>query len=75
MRTEFRLLGPLEVVEDGRLLPLGGPQERKLLALLLLRRNHVVSRERIVEELWDGSPPRSAANVVHKHVSPLAQVA
>ena len=71
MRTEFRLLGPLEVVEDGRLLPLGGPQERKLLALLLLRRNHVVSRERIVEELWDGSPPRSAANVVHKHVSRL----
>ena len=74
MRTEFRLLGSLEVVEDDRPLLLGGPQERALLALLLLRRNQVVSRERIIDELWDGSPPPSAANVVQKHVSRLRKV-
>ena len=35
---EFRILGPLEVVENGRRLDLGGPKQRALLAALLLRR-------------------------------------
>ena len=33
---EFRILGPLEVEEDGRVLKLGGAQQRALLGLLLL---------------------------------------
>ena len=39
---EFRILGPLEVVEHGRSLPLGGARQRTLLALLLTRANEVV---------------------------------
>ena len=38
---ELRILGPLEVVEQGRALPLGGPRQRALLALLLTRANEV----------------------------------
>jgi class 3 adenylate cyclase len=35
-RLEFRLLGPLEVAENGRAVPLGGPKQRLVLAHLLL---------------------------------------
>ena len=42
--VEFRILGPLDVVEDDRRLVLGGPKQRALLALLLLDANQAVSR-------------------------------
>jgi DNA-binding SARP family transcriptional activator len=48
---EFRLLGPLEVVEHDRLLPVGGGQQRALLAVLLLHANAVVSTDRLIDEL------------------------
>ena len=41
---EFRLLGPLEVVEDDRPLALGGAKQRALLAMLLLHANRGRSR-------------------------------
>jgi len=41
---EFRILGPIEVVKDGRAVPLGGPRPRALLALLLIHRNRVTRR-------------------------------
>jgi DNA-binding SARP family transcriptional activator len=68
---EFRILGPLEVVEQGRALPLGGPKQRALLALLLTRANEVVSADRLVDELWGAEPPRTAANALQYHVSQL----
>ena len=43
---DFRLLGPLEVVEDNRSLALGGVKQRSLLAVLLLHANEVVSTDR-----------------------------
>lgn len=48
---EYRILGPLEVVEHGRLLPLGGGRQRALLALLLLYRRDVVSVDYLIESL------------------------
>ena len=54
---EFRILGPLEVVEQGRPLPLGGARQRTLLALLLTRANEVVSADRLIDELWGAQPP------------------
>lgn len=68
---EFRLLGPLEVAEDGRPVPLGGPRARALLALLLLHRNEVVAVDRIVDELWGERPPKTAEHVVRVYVSQL----
>jgi predicted ATPase/DNA-binding SARP family transcriptional activator len=50
--VEFCLLGPLEVRDRGSLLPLGGVRQRALLVLLLLRVNEVVSRDRLIDELW-----------------------
>ena len=68
---EFRILGPLEVVEQGRALPLGGARQRTLLALLLTRANEVVSADRLIDELWGAQPPRTAANALQYHVSQL----
>ena len=68
---EFRILGPLEVVDGGRLLPLGGAKTRALLALLLLNANEAVSSERLIDELWDERPPPTAAKILQNYVSQL----
>jgi DNA-binding SARP family transcriptional activator len=69
--VEFRILGPLEVLDGGRQIPLGGAKPRSLLALLLLARGRPVSTERLVEEIWDGRRPDTAHKIVQLHVSSL----
>lgn len=49
---EVRLLGPIEVVHDGRQVDLGPRKQRALLCLLALHANRVVTTDRILEELW-----------------------
>jgi DNA-binding SARP family transcriptional activator len=68
---EFRILGPLEAVEDGRPLALGGQKQRALLALLLLDAGRVVSVDRIVDALWGERPPRTAPTSLQNFVSHL----
>ncbi len=68
---EFRILGPLEAVDDGRTLDLGGPKQRALLAALLLRANEVVSQDALVDDLWGESPPTTAAKTLQAYVSRL----
>ncbi|MGH8974182.1 MAG: AfsR/SARP family transcriptional regulator, partial [Acidimicrobiia bacterium] len=69
---EFLLLGPLEVIDDdGRSIDLGRPQQRALLAVLLLSLNRVVPLAEIIEGLWGERPPATAANVVQGCVSRL----
>jgi YVTN family beta-propeller protein len=70
--VEFRLLGLLEVTgDDGRTVEIVRGHESGLLALLLLHANEALSPERIVEELWSGSPPENARKSVHIYVSRL----
>ncbi len=68
---DFRILGPLEVLDDERLLDVGGGKQRSVLALLLLHANEVVSSDRLIDELWPGEPPASAAKIIQAHVSRL----
>jgi len=68
---EFRILGPLEVVDDDRPLALGGERPRALLALLLTRANEVVSTDRLIDELWGMRPPKQALNTIQYYVSQL----
>jgi len=49
---EFRLLGRLEVVDEGREVDLGARKQRALLCLLALHVNRVVTTDRILDELW-----------------------
>jgi DNA-binding SARP family transcriptional activator len=68
---EFRLLGPLEVVEQDRLLALGGGRQRCLFGVLLLHANEVVSTDRLIDALWGRSPPLTAAKSIQVYVSKL----
>jgi DNA-binding SARP family transcriptional activator len=71
---EFRILGPLEVADDGEPLQLSGQKQRALLALLLLDANRVVSTDRIVDALWGEQPPRTAATSLQNFVSQLRKL-
>ncbi len=68
---EFRILGPLEVLDGGEAIKLPGPKQRSLLALLLLHANEVVSSDRLIDELWPGEPPESGAAALQASVSRL----
>jgi DNA-binding SARP family transcriptional activator/ABC-type branched-subunit amino acid transport system substrate-binding protein len=68
---DFRILGPLEVRDGERLVPVAGAKQRALLAALLLHANEVVSTDRLIDELWDEAPPPTAASTLRVHVSRL----
>jgi DNA-binding SARP family transcriptional activator/streptogramin lyase len=69
--VDFRVLGPLEVEENGRTIQLGPAKERALLALLLLARGRPVSTERLTEAIWADDPPASAAKSIQVYVAHL----
>ncbi|HVV25224.1 MAG TPA: BTAD domain-containing putative transcriptional regulator [Pseudonocardiaceae bacterium] len=69
--VRFRLLGDLEVTSGDQRLPVGRRRERCLLGLLLLTPNTAVPTARLVDLLWDGEPPPTAAAALHTHVSRL----
>lgn len=57
MAVEYRVLGPLEVLADGAVVPVPAGRCRVLLATLLLRPNRFVTADELIERLWDGDPP------------------
>jgi predicted ATPase/DNA-binding SARP family transcriptional activator len=74
MGIDFRVLGPLEVVEDGISLHLGGPRLRTLLAALLAETDRFVSRDRLIDELWGDEPPATAENALQAQVAALRRL-
>src|SRR6266508_6208558 len=69
---EFRILGPLEVLDDeGRPIPIHRGKEQALLAYLLLHRNELVASERLIDELWAERPPATAPKILQNAVSQL----
>jgi len=71
---EFLILGPLEVREEGRPLPLTGARQRALTSIFALRANEVVPAARLIELLWNDEAPKSAAKSLQVHVSQLRKV-
>src|SRR6266513_4498966 len=71
---DFRILGPLAVRLENEAMPLGGPKQRALLALLLLSANRVVSRDRLIEELFAEQSVNSADHALRNQVSRLRKV-
>jgi serine/threonine protein kinase/DNA-binding SARP family transcriptional activator len=71
---EFRILGPLQVFDDSRPLALGGPKQRAVLAHLILRANHTVGAEQLVDGLWGDEPPETARNTLQTYVYRLRKV-
>lgn len=71
---EFRILGPLQVFEEGDEIELGSGRHRLLLGLLLLAPNEAVATDRLVEDLWEGSPPPSAAKSLQNSIVRLRKL-
>jgi DNA-binding SARP family transcriptional activator len=71
---EFRILGPLEVLDGGTPVQLGGRNQRALLTLLLLRANQPLSTERLVDELWGENAPRTARTSLQNTVAQLRKL-
>jgi DNA-binding SARP family transcriptional activator len=70
---EFQVLGPLEVRDGARVLPVGRGKPSALLALLLLHANEVVSTDRLIDELWGERPPATAPKALQVYVAKLRQ--
>ncbi|WP_053227431.1 ATP-binding protein [Solirubrobacter soli] len=68
MTLAFGLLGPVSAWRNGVELALGSPQQRALLALLLLHRNEVVSTARMLDVLWPARAPANALQVLRTYV-------
>lgn len=71
---DFRMLGPFEVRDSDTAIPLGPPQQRFVLAFLLLESNRMVPVRRLIEMLWQGDAPASARNALQVHVSRLRRL-
>jgi predicted ATPase/DNA-binding SARP family transcriptional activator len=71
LAVEFRVLGPVEVVADDGLAPIGGPRPRTIVAVLALRAGQPIATERLVQEVWGEDAPRSAVDTLQSYVSRL----
>ena len=69
--VDFKILGPLTVVDDDVELPIPGLKLRTLLALLLVRPGETVTAERLADDLWGDAIPAGAANALQSLVSKL----
>jgi DNA-binding SARP family transcriptional activator/DNA-binding CsgD family transcriptional regulator len=70
----YTLLGALEVQNGGRPIALGGAKQRALLGLLLVNANQVVSRDRLIDDLWGAEPPPSVVQSVQVYISRLRKL-
>jgi DNA-binding SARP family transcriptional activator len=68
---EFRILGPLDVVDESGPIDLGGKRQRATLAILLLNANRVVSVDRLADDLYAGAAPATALKQVQRQISEL----
>ena len=71
---EFRVLGPLEVVEAGRSLALAGKMSRVLLAILLLRPREAITADELLDDLWAERVPRTARTSLYNLIACLRRL-
>ena len=70
----FRLLGHIEVVDDGTSLTLGGIRARATLGYLLLNHNSVIPVSRLMKALWPNGTPATGRKMLHNAISHLRGV-
>ena len=71
---QFKVMGPLEVLHDGRDRTPTPPKVRQVLALLLLRANQVVAVDALIEEVWGEDPPLSAVGTMQTYIHQLRKL-
>ncbi|MFE4663919.1 BTAD domain-containing putative transcriptional regulator [Streptomyces sp. NPDC056716] len=70
----FAVLGPVRAWRGGRELDLGSPQQRVVLATLLIRRGRPVTLHELLDAVWGAEPPAAAVSVLRTYVSRLRKV-
>jgi len=73
MALQFRVLGTLEVTNDGDRVALPSTRHQRVVAALLLTPNSVVPLSKLVEGVWDDEPPATAVKQVQNCVSVLRE--
>jgi DNA-binding SARP family transcriptional activator len=68
------VLGPVRAWRDGVEVTLGPPQQRAVLAVLLLNNGSLVSVDRLVDAVWGSRPPESAAAVMRTYITGLRRI-
>ena len=71
MNSDFRILGELEVLQDGRPVDLGSPRQKALLTRLIVSAGETVSTDRLIDDLWCDAAPDKAKRTLQVHVSRL----
>lgn len=74
MVLEFRLLGDVEALLDGRRLQIGHARQRCVMVALLIDVGHPVAVDQLIDRVWADRPPRRARNALAGYVSRLRQV-
>lgn len=72
--VRFAVLGPVRAWHGERELDLGSPQQRVVLAALLLRHGRPVTVGELVDAVWGEEPPAAAVSVLRTYVSRLRKV-
>ncbi|MFE4058353.1 BTAD domain-containing putative transcriptional regulator [Streptomyces sp. NPDC059096] len=70
----FSVLGPVRAWRGGEALPPGSPQQRALLASLLLREGRTATAAELIDGLWGDEPPSQALAAVRTYASRLRKV-
>ncbi|MFF8592522.1 BTAD domain-containing putative transcriptional regulator [Streptomyces sp. NPDC015220] len=70
----FGVLGPVRAWRGEELLPTGSPQQRALLAALLLREGRTATASELIDALWGEEPPSQALAAVRTYASRLRKV-
>ena len=74
MTVEFRLLGHVEALRDGRRLDIGHARQRCVLVALLVDVNHPVPADQLIDRVWADDLPHRARNALAAYVSRLRHV-
>ncbi|MFJ8335296.1 AfsR/SARP family transcriptional regulator [Streptomyces sp. NPDC094437] len=72
--VRFAVLGPVRAWRGQQELDLGSPQQRVVLAALLLRLGRPVTLGELIDAVWGEDPPKGAVAVVRTYVSRLRKV-
>lgn len=72
--ADVGVLGPVQVKVGGEEIALGTPQQRVVLALLIINRNRPVATETLINAIWERQPPESARSTVHHYISGLRRL-
>jgi WD40 repeat protein/DNA-binding SARP family transcriptional activator len=71
---QFHALGGLAITDDGEQVSIGGPRQRRLLAMLLIHRNAVVSVDRLADAVFAGEPTSAASTTLRSYVARIRKV-